>query len=482
MKSRLIRDNPHNNIVFMNQLLRSSASALAKAIRSGEASSEEVVGAHIKRIEEVNPRLNAVVQLAAESALAQASKADRMLARGEIKGPLHGVPITIKDSLETRRVISTSGSKARAIYAPDVNATAVERLFEAGAILLGKTNVPEMTFYAHTDNLVYGRTNNPYDLSRTPGGSSGGEAAIIAACGSPLGLGSDAGGSQRVPAHFCGATTLRPTNGRVSRAGHFPPIEGLFGEVLAVGPMARYVEDLVLTLPLIAGPDWRDPWTVPAPLADPRMVELQKLRVAFYTDNGVSASTPEVIAAVKASASVLSDSGSIVEERVPDGLPQSFELYLGLMTVYANTEMGILLQSTNMDDVFPSLRRALETLRGAKPSLEDFTNIMTNWRLFQSHMLSFMRNYDVILCPASHCPAPPHEATEDDQYIAVLSHAMPYGLTGWPAAVTRAGSSPEGLPIGVQIVAGPWREDVALAVAQRLEFAFGGFQPPAIFE
>jgi amidase len=466
----------------MNQLLRSSASALARAIQSGEASSEEVVGVHIRRIEEVNPRLNAVVQLTAESALAQAREADRMLARREIKGPLHGVPVTIKDSLETRGVISTSGSKARACYAPEVNATAVERLFEAGAILLGKTNVPELTFYAHTDNLVYGRTNNPYDLSRTPGGSSGGEAAIIAACGSPLGLGSDAGGSQRVPAHFCGITTLRPTNGRVSRAGHFPPIEGLFGEVLAVGPMARYVEDLILTLPLIAGPDWRDPWTVPAPLADPRTVELQKLRVAFYTDNGVSASTQEVIAAVKAAASILSESGLIVEEKVPDGLPQSFELYLGLMAVYANTEMETLLQSTSAKDIYPTLNRSLETLRGAKPSLNDFAKIMTNWRMFQSRMLYFMRDYDVILCPASPCPAPMREATEEDQYIAVLSHAMPYGLTGWPAVVARAGSTPEGLPIGVQIVASPWREDVALAVARRLEEAFGGFQPSAILE
>jgi amidase len=466
----------------MNQLLRSSASVLAEAIRTGKVSSEEVVGAHIKRIEEVNPRLNAVVQLTAESALARAREADRTSVRGEIKGPLHGVPITIKDSLETRGVTSTSGSKARACYRPEVSATAVERLFEAGAILLGKTNVPELTFYAHTDNLVYGRTNNPYDLSRTPGGSSGGEAAIIAACGSPLGLGSDAGGSQRAPAHFCGIATLRPTNGRVSRAGHFPPIEGLFGEVLAVGPMARYVEDLVLTLPLIAGADWRDPWTIPTPVADPRAVELQKLRVAFYADNGVSACTPEVIAAVKASASVLSDSGMMVEERVPDGLPHSFELYLSLMTAYANTEMEILLQSTSMDDVYPALRRALETLRGAKPSVNDFANMMTNWRRFQSRMLSFMRDYDVILCPAALCPAPPHEATEDDQYIAVLSHAMPYGLTGWPAVVTRAGSTPEGLPVGVQIVARPWREDVALAVAQRLEFAFGGWEPPAIFE
>ncbi|HEV2667402.1 MAG TPA: amidase [Blastocatellia bacterium] len=466
----------------MNQLLRSSASALAGAIRSGEVSSEEVVGAHIKRIEEVNPRLNAVAQLTAESALARAREADRMLARGEIKGPLHGVPITIKDSLETRGVISTSGSKARACYKPGVNATAVERLVEAGAILLGKTNVPELTFYAHTDNLVYGRTNNPYDLSRTPGGSSGGEAAIIAACGSPLGLGSDAGGSQRVPAHFCGIATLRPTNGRVSRAGHFPPIEGLFGEVLAVGPMARYVEDLVLTLPLIAGADWRDPWTVPAPLDDPRTVELQNLRVAFYTDNSVSASTPEVIAAVKASASVLSESGLIVEEKVPDGLRQSFELYLSLMTAYANTEMEILLQSTGMDDIYPALKRSLETLRGAKPSLSDYVNMMTNRRRFQSRMLAFMRDYDVILCPAAPFPAPLHEATEEDQFIAVLSHAMPYGLTGWPAAVARAGSTPEGLPVGVQIVARPWREDIVLAVAQRLESAFRDWKTPTIFE
>lgn len=466
----------------MEQLTKISVSALAESIRAGAVSSEEVVNAHIKRIEEVNPCLNAVVQLTADSALTRAREADRMLARGEIKGPLHGVPVTIKDSLETKGVVSTSGSKGRAEYLPDLNATAVERLFEAGAILLGKTNVPELTYYAQTDNLVYGRTNNPYDLSRTPGGSSGGEAAIISACGSPLGLGSDAGGSQRVPAHFCGITTLRPTNGRVSRAGHFPSIEGLFGDFLAVGPMARYVGDLILTLPLIAGPDWRDPWTVPMPLADPRMVELQGLRVAFYTDNGVRAGAPEVAAAVKASASVLSESGLIVEEALPEGLPQSFELYLGLMAVGAATEIEALLQSTSADDIYPTLRRFLDTLRGAKQSLSDFVNLMMNCRKFQNRMLSFMRNYDVILCPASHCAAPLHEATEDEQYIAVLSYAMTYGLTGWPAVVVRAGSSPEGLPIGVQVVARPWREDVALAVAQRLEAAFGPWEPPVIIE
>ncbi len=218
-----------------------SATDLAARIRSKQISSKAVVEAYLDRIAVVNPKLNAVVQLTADAARKEADEADAALARGEVKGPLHGVPVTIKDTLETTGVICTGGTKGRANYVPKADATAVARLRAAGAIVLGKTNVPELAGAIETDNLVYGRTNNPYDLSRTPGGSSGGEAAIVSAGGSPLGLGTDAGGSIRIPAHFCGLAAIKPTSGRVPRTGQFPLPLGARNPVFHVSLIARKV-------------------------------------------------------------------------------------------------------------------------------------------------------------------------------------------------------------------------------------------------
>src|SRR6201747_1281132 len=285
-----------------NGIITMSASELARAIQSKKMSSKTVVEAHLERIAKVNPKLNAVVQLTADSARKEAEEADAALARGEIKGPLHGVPMTIKDTLETAGVICTGGTKGRANYVPKADATAVARLRAAGAIFLGKTNVPELAGAIETDNLVYGRTNNPYDLSRTPGGSSGGESAIVAAGGSPLGLGTDAGGSIRVPAHFCGLAAIKPTSGRVPRTGQFPLPLGARNAVFHVSLLARKVEDLALALPIISGPDYRDHSIVGMPLGNPGNVKLQDLKVAFFDDDGVATPTREIIAAVRDSA------------------------------------------------------------------------------------------------------------------------------------------------------------------------------------
>jgi amidase len=295
----------------MRELIYASATELAEAIRVKEVSSLEVVNAYLKRIEAVNPRLNAVVQVTADAARDKARAADTALARGDIWGPLHGVPMTIKDSLDTAGVISTGGTQGRQSFIPTQDATVVARLRAAGAILLGKTNTPELTLSIETDNLVYGRTNNPYDTSCTPGGSSGGAAAIVAAGGSPLDMGSDTGGSIRQPAHFCGITGIKPTSGRVPRTGHIISFDmGAMDMMTQIGPVARFVEDLILTLPIIAGVDWRDPAVVPMPLGDPAAVELNSLRVAFYTDNGVAAPTPETVDVVRNAATVLSDAGA----------------------------------------------------------------------------------------------------------------------------------------------------------------------------
>jgi amidase len=276
-------------------MIYTSAAKVARAIGTKQASAEEVVNACLERIAAVNPRLNAVVQVAADSARAQARTADVALARGEIRGPLHGVPVTIKDNLDVAGIICTGGTKGRASTVPAQDATIVARLRRAGAIVLGKTNLPEFAYAFESDNLVYGRTNNPYDLSRTPGGSSGGEAAIIAAGGSPLGIGNDAGGSIRLPSHFCGIAGIKPTTGRVPATGYFVPNGGVISPLWQNGPMSRYVEDLALTLPIIAGPDWRDPRVVPMPLGDPRAVDLKSLRVAFHTNDGIAPPTAETV-------------------------------------------------------------------------------------------------------------------------------------------------------------------------------------------
>ena len=259
-----------------------SASELASAIRSKQLSSKSIVEAHLEQIAKVNPKLNAVVQLTADSARKEADEADAALARGDIKGPLHGVPVTIKDTLETTGVICTGGTKGRANYVPKADATAVARLRAAGAIILGKTNVPELAGAIETDNLVYGRTNNPYDLARTPGGCSGGESAIVAACGSPLGLGTDAGGSIRIPAHFCGLAAIKPTSGRVPRTGQFPLPMGARNAVFHVSLIARKVDDLALALPIIAGPDFRDHSIVGMPLLDPKAVHAERIEAGLF--------------------------------------------------------------------------------------------------------------------------------------------------------------------------------------------------------
>ena len=254
----------------MSEICSWSVSRIAEAIRDGDVSSAEVVSAHLKRIEQVNPALNAVVALAVDRAMEEAAQADEAVARGERTGALHGVPVTLKDSIDTEGIVTTYGTKGRAGHVPDRDATVAARLRQAGAIVLGKTNTPEFTMAFETDNLVYGKTNNPHDTSRTPGGSSGGAAAIVAAAGSPLDLGSDTGGSIRQPSHFSGIAGIKPTSGRVPRTGHAVPYGmGASDSLTQIGPMVRYVSDLTLVLPIVAGPDWEDPAIMPVPLRDP---------------------------------------------------------------------------------------------------------------------------------------------------------------------------------------------------------------------
>jgi amidase len=337
-----------------------------------------------------------------------------------------------------------------------------------------------MSLAAETDNLVYGRTNNPYDLKRTSGGSSGGEAAIIAAGGSPMGLGSDMGGSIRIPAHFCGIAGLKPTSGRVPQSP-FPP-DGLWDVLWQFGPMARCVEDLVLTLPIIAGVDWRDPTMVPMPLGNAGEVKLGSLCAAFYTDNGIVSPTRETVRVIEKTVESLSDAGLKVEETRPEGVEQSYDIIIGLFGADGGAGIRRQLQDLGTTEISPLLQRFLDLSRAYKATtVSGFLDLMRKRAMFKSSVFSFMEKYDIIICPVCAWPAPPHGFSFDDEGIkAAVSYTCAYNLTGMPGSVVRGGTSPEGLPIGVQIVSRPWREDVALAVARHIERTLGGWQPPPI--
>jgi amidase len=465
---------------FVNKILYTSVTELAKAIRFRQVSSEEMVNTYLKRIEAVNPKLNAVVQVIADNAREQAREADAALANGDLKGPLHGVPMTMKDTLDIAGIICTAGTKGRATFVPTEDATVVARMRSAGAILLGKTNVPELALAPETDNLVYGRTNNPYDLSRTPGGSSGGEASIIAAGGSPIGLGSDCGGSIRAPSHFCGLAGIKPTTGRVSRSGHYPQVEGLMNRLWQIGPITRFVDDLTLVLPVIAGVDWYDPILVPMMLGDPETVSLKSLRVSFHTDNGILSPTQETAEVIKKTAEALSNVVMSVEEDCPEGIRQTYDIWWGLASGDSGAGVKAVLRKAGTTEPHLYLKRFQEAQLAKVMTPASLGALISKWDMFSGAMLRFIKNYDAIICPVVAFPAQPHGITLDKEKDLGFSYCFTYNLTGWPAVVVRGGTSPEGLPIGVQVVARPWREDVALALARYIEKASGGWQPPPL--
>jgi amidase len=462
----------------MGELTRMSATALARAIRGREVSSREVVAAHLARIESVDGRLGAVVARRDEAALEEADAADAALARGGAAGDLHGVPITVKDNLEVEGLPCTAGTAGLRQNRPAADATVVARLRAAGAIVLGKTNLPELALAFETDNLVHGQTRNPYDPARTPGGSSGGEAAIIAAGGSPLGLGNDAGGSIRLPAHCCGVTGLKPTTGRVPSTGSVPPFVGPTGPLWQCGPLARRVEDLALALRLIAGPDGRDPSTVPASLGDPGAVAARGLRVALHVDNGVVTADVATAAAVRAAGRALADAGATVEEVVPPALTRAPELFVGLFCGDGGAGVQHVLEMLGTREPSQLVQRLGQIAAASALPTAAYAGMLVGLDVYRAEMLAFMARYDAILCPAAATPALPHDASLD--HIPGFSYTFAYNLTGWPAAVVRAGTSPEGLPIGAQVVARPWREDVALALAGQVEAALGGWTAPPI--
>jgi len=428
---------------------------LARRIGARELSAREVVGAHLDRIAEVDPVLNALVQVRAEAALADADAADRDLARGRSRGPLHGVPFTVKDWIDATGLRCAGGQKAHRDRVPARDATAVARLRAAGGILLGKTTVGP-------DNSLYGRTNNPYYARFGPAGSSSGEAAIVGAGGSPLGLGSDSGGSIRQPAHCCGVAGLKPTAGRVPLTGHFPFISPTADPRTVIGPLARYVDDLALALRLIAGPDGADPSAVPVPLGEPAEAALAGVRVASYVDHPGTAPDPAMVAATEAAAAALRDAGLAVEPATPPGLDRVYPLTLDYWRRPESDSMDEWVNGGSYDPA------GLGPMSG-----EDVERSLFEWDRFRRLMLPFIQAYPLVLSPAAE--KPPVRHGEDEGRIP---YTLTWSLVGYPAVVVRAGGTADGLPVGVQIAAGPWREDLALAAASIVERALGGWRPP----
>jgi len=426
----------------METLLRASAVELAAMIARRAVSSVEVVAAHLGRIEVVNSSLNAVVQLA-PGAMDEARRADEVLAAGEPAGPLHGVPFTVKDWIETAGLICAAGFAERRDHRPSRDAPVVARMRAAGAILIGKTNVTEGA-------PVYGRPNNPADLARTPGSSSSGEAAIIAAGGSPMGLASDSGGSIRWPAHCCGVPALKPSAGLVPNTGHFPRIGHLSDPRTVIGPMARSASDLETLLRVVAGEDGFDPSVAPVRVGRVSEVYLSSLKVGWFASTADAAVTPETTQTVEAAARALSDIGCAVREIEPPSLKES----LLITRAYWARRCSFSFRDWEPD-------------REARLDEEAIERSVFEWERFSRRMSTLMGDLDVLLSPTAARPAPAHGGWNETEYLFTL----PYSLTGQPVAVVPFGVSPEGLPIGVQLAARRWRDDHALAAACALEVA-----------
>lgn len=461
-----------------------SAIVLGKMIRSKKISCEELMQAYLTRIAEVNPKINAVVQqLSPEEALKQARDADSLVAKQDRLGKLHGIPIMTKDGHKVKGLKNSLGVDSSLNTVATKDATFVSRLRQEGAIVLGVTNVPAFLMSFETENVLYGRTNNPYDLSRTAGGSSGGLAAIIAAGGCVLGVATDAAGSIRQPAHYCGLVGLKASRGLIPQSGKFPSEgSGLMSPLIMMGPLSRYVDDATLTLQIIAGPDGIDPDALPISLGDPNAVNLKNLRVAYYLDNGIAAPDAETIVTINEVIKALSPEVASVKEDCPSQIKLMHPLIEE--TYFYGGDKGKwldkLIEMMQVSQLSHDLQQFIERAKQIEFSITDLRRRLFELDQIRYGMMEFISKYDIIICPAFSSPAKKHREHHTFQNGADFSFNLPYNFTGWPAAVVRCGTSKEGLPIGVQIVAKSYRDDVVLRVAKRLEELFGGWQPPPI--
>jgi Asp-tRNA(Asn)/Glu-tRNA(Gln) amidotransferase A subunit family amidase len=470
----------------MNELCFLPAVSMARQIREKKLSPVELAEAHLARIDDLNPKLNAYVQVDPERIRREAHAAENVAMTGEPLGPLHGVPISIKSCMEVAGYRCEAGTRLRQGFVATQDAPLVARLRAAGALILGVTNTPELLMAWETDNLLYGRTNNPWDLSRTPGGSSGGEAAAVAAGMSAGGVGSDGGGSIRVPAHFSGICGLKPTPGRIPSTGHYPESGGPFALIGVVGPMARTVADLTVMFEVMQGPDGGDSCAVPVPLRWPGDDEVRKLRVGYFEDDGRTPVTSETRRAVQIAAEALRRAGFQVERFRPEGLNNARQIWKKLFVKVGGMLIRPMFQGREQD-MSPILRQFLEW-SDAEPELtgEALLHAWIGRDVIRGKFLAQMRDYPILLCPAAAIPAFRHGERSwkiDGQAVSYLdawSYTEWFNLLGNPAAVVPVIHSEEGLPIGVQIVGKPWEEEQVLAVAAVLERECGAWQVPPL--
>src|SRR3989454_2582170 len=459
----------------MRPLFFLSATEMAEQVRLKKLSPVELLDTLLARIEALNPKLNAFVQLDTERARRQAQGAEAAVMRGEAVGPLHGVPISIKSSIEVAGLRCEAGTRLRAGLVASRDAPLVSRLRAAGAVVLGVTNTPELLMAWETDNLLYGRTNNPWDLSRTSGGSSGGEAAAIASGCSAGGVGSDGGGSIRVPAHFSGVCGLKPTPGRIPATGHFPSSVGPFALIGVVGPLARTVADLKALFEVMQGPDDDDPSASPVPVRGPGRDELKKLRIGYFEDDGRTPVTGETHAAVRTTAEALRRVGFRVEPFRPVGLETARQLWWKFFGIAGGMLLGPMTKGHEAD-LSPILKQ-FSCWVVAEPSHTGQT-LLDAWiqrDAVRMQVFAQMRESPILLCPVASVPAFKHGERswkidgQTVQYLDAWSYCEWFNLLGTPAVVVPVGRSAEGLPIGMQIVARPWEEELVLAVAAVVE-------------
>jgi amidase len=457
---------------------------MAELVRQKQLSPVELVDAHYQQIDDLNPALNAFVDLRRDAALAEARALEARIVKGDEVGPLAGVPISIKSCIDVAGMKCEAGSKLRAGNTPRADAVLVSRLKQAGAIVLGVTNTPEFLMAYETDNLLYGRTSNPWNLDYSAGGSSGGESAAIAACMSAAGVGSDGGGSIRVPAHFTGICGLKPTPGVIPSSGHFPVGVGPFALTGQVGPMARTARDLRLMLQVMSGADIGDPMAAPYELREP--TDLTNLKIGWFDDDGIHPVTAETKLATKSAAKALSDQGFAIEHFRPDGLGRARELWYIIFCRFSGSAFNPLL--AGHEDELSFLMRDLRRLQSREKPLTAKDVLFTQFErdTLREQFVRQMGDHPILLMPVSTGPAFRHGEmgwTYDERpstFVDTMVYSQWFNLLGLPAAVIPVGKSLEGLPIGVQIVGRPYEEYSVCTIAEAIDRVFSWQEPPII--
>ena len=467
----------------MTNLLTQPAVDLLRMLSSRSISALELVEEHVRRIEKLNPQLNAIIDFDADRVRDRARMLDLTASP---RGPLHGLPVTVKSSISVAGYRCEIGSLLNQEYTPDADAEVVARLRAAGAIILGTTNCPEFLMAYDTENRLYGRTSNPWDLSRSPGGSSGGESAAIAAGLSAGGLGSDSGGSVREPAHFTGICSLKPTPGRIPADGHLPPCSGPFSTLGAIGPMARTMADVELLFRVLSGPQANDPAASPVPYRPISPNDLKQVSIGFFEDDGIVPVTEETRQSIRAAVQSLRRQGFRVEPFRPKALEAVRKLWWKFFVRCGWMLLEPLVQGH--EDSLSATFKGFRSIAQTDPSLtgEELLNAWVECDQVRRAVLGEMEAFTILLGPVCSVPAFRHGEREwviegqSVSYLDAMRYTQWFNLLGAPAAVVPIGRSQEGLPIGVQVAGRPYEDEIVLGIASALDREFGYVPPPLV--